>query len=40
VRSRGGWRTAPTLASIHVAWGLGFLTQSLREMRINRALGG
>ena len=38
VRSRGGWRTAPTLASIHLAWGLGFLTQSCREVRIGRAV--
>jgi GT2 family glycosyltransferase len=37
VHSRGGWRTAPTLVSMHVVWGLGFLTQSLREMNASRA---
>jgi succinoglycan biosynthesis protein ExoA len=29
LNSRGGWRTAPTLISMHVAWGAGFLTECL-----------
>jgi succinoglycan biosynthesis protein ExoA len=36
VHSRGGWRTVPTLASMHAAWGAGFLTQWVRGLHASR----
>jgi succinoglycan biosynthesis protein ExoA len=36
VHSRGGWRTAPTLASMHAAWGAGFLTQWVHDLHASR----
>ncbi len=38
VRARSGWRVAPTLATMHLAWGAGFVAGLFRVGRRSRAL--